>query len=131
MFRKYPLSRPFEGRKRLADERSTNFCRIINRQAYPLSRQLDSSAGEMVLRRIEALGVKVHTNVNVKDMLVEPLEGSEGIEVFKGFEFDDGEVVGQSRFSILPCCNVFKRSSASSSSRGGSGRHGCRHHAQR
>lgn len=61
----------------------------------------------MVLRRIEALGVKVHTNVNVKDMLVEPLEGSESMEVFKGFEFDDGEVVGQSRFSVLPYYNVF------------------------
>lgn len=69
-------------------------CSIINRQAYPLSRQLDASAGEMVLRRIEALGVKVHTNVNVKEMLVEPVPERTGEEVFKGFEFDDGEVAG-------------------------------------
>jgi hypothetical protein len=73
---------------------------IINRTAYPLSRQLDSSAGEMVLRRIEALGVKVHTEVNVKDMLVEKDEES-GSDVFKGFEFDDGEVVGERISSLL------------------------------
>jgi NAD(P)H-nitrite reductase large subunit len=72
---------------------------IINRQAYPLSRQLDAAAGEMVLRRIEALGVKVHTNVNVKEMLVEPAPGGTGEEVFKGFEFDDGEIVGASRLA--------------------------------
>jgi NAD(P)H-nitrite reductase large subunit len=74
-------------------------CSIINRQAYPLSRQLDAAAGEMVLRRIEALGVKVHTNVNVKEMLVEPTPGGTGQEVFKGFEFDDGEIVGTSRLA--------------------------------
>jgi nitrite reductase (NAD(P)H) len=32
---------------------------IINRQAYPLSRQLDADAGEMVLLKIEAMGVHV------------------------------------------------------------------------
>lgn len=85
---------------RSAADFSCRLCSIINRQAYPLSRQLDASAGEMVLRRIEALGVKVHTNVNVKEMIVEPAPGGIGEEVFKGFEFDDGEVVGASRLSI-------------------------------
>lgn len=53
----------------------------------------------MVLRRIEALGVKVHTNVNVKDMLIEKDE--DGGDVFKGFEFDDGEVVGSFRSLLV------------------------------
>lgn len=50
----------------------------------------------MVLRRIEALGVKVHTSVNVKEMLVEPAPAGGVQEVFKGFLFDDDEVVGAS-----------------------------------
>lgn len=36
---------------------------IIIRQDYPLNRQLDPSAGELVLRKIEAMGVKVLTQV--------------------------------------------------------------------
>ncbi|KAL7410257.1 NADPH nitrite reductase [Mrakia frigida] len=80
-----------EAAKALYDMHEIEDVSIINRTGYPLSRQLDASAGEMVLRRIEALGVKVHTNVNVKDMLIEKDE--DGGDVFKGFEFDDGEVV--------------------------------------
>ena len=64
---------------------------IINRQGYPLSRQLDQEAGTMVLRRIEDMGVKCLTNVNVKSMLTEPDTEDPSMEVFKGFEFTDGE----------------------------------------
>lgn len=42
------------------------------------------------------MGVNVHTSVNVKDMLVEPSIVNPRGELFKGFEFDDGEVVGES-----------------------------------
>jgi nitrite reductase (NAD(P)H) len=66
---------------------------IINRQGYPLSRQLDQEAGTMVLRRIEDMGVKCLTNVNVKSMLTEPDTEDPSMEVFKGFEFTDGEVL--------------------------------------
>ncbi len=62
---------------------------IINRQAYPLSRQLDEEGGEMVLRKIEAMGVQVFTNVNVSEMNVK--RDQDGQDVFTGFDFDDGE----------------------------------------
>lgn len=42
---------------------------IINRQAFPLSRQLDDEGGEIVLRRIEAMGVRVLTRTSVKDII--------------------------------------------------------------
>lgn len=45
---------------------------IINRQAYPLSRQLDDDGGEIVLRRIEAMGVDVLTKASVKDLVTTP-----------------------------------------------------------
>ncbi|CAE6540498.1 unnamed protein product [Rhizoctonia solani] len=68
---------------------------IINRQAYPLSRQLDSEAGEMVLRRIEGMGVKVITKVNVTNITTESILESEvesdgRIEVMTGFDLADG-----------------------------------------
>ena len=43
---------------------------IVNRQAFPLSRQLDDEGGEIVLRRIEAMGVRVLTRTSVKDITV-------------------------------------------------------------
>lgn len=36
------------------------------RADYPLNRQLDASAGELVLRKIEGMGVKVHTKSTIK-----------------------------------------------------------------
>ena len=48
-----------EAAKAVYDMHEIEDVSIINRTGYPLSRQLDSSAGEMVLRRIEAMGVKV------------------------------------------------------------------------
>lgn len=62
---------------------------IINRQAYPLSRQLDEEGGEMVLRKIEAMGVQVFTKVDVKSM--DTRKDEEGADIFTGFEFTDGE----------------------------------------
>ncbi|KAF8327136.1 nitrite reductase [Cantharellus anzutake] len=72
---------------------------IVNRQAYPLSRQLDADAGELVLHRIEALGVKVFTNAAVKEILTIPApkgdaELDDGKEdLFTGIEFNDGTVL--------------------------------------
>ena len=48
-----------EAAKAVYDMHEIEEVSIINRTGYPLSRQLDSSAGEIVLRRIEAMGVKV------------------------------------------------------------------------
>ncbi|KAG1776329.1 hypothetical protein EV702DRAFT_1179952 [Suillus placidus] len=39
---------------------------IINRQVFPLSRQLDDEGGEIVLRRIEAMGVRVLTRTSAE-----------------------------------------------------------------
>jgi nitrite reductase (NAD(P)H) len=36
---------------------------IINHQKYPLSNQLDDKAGELVMRRIEEMGVKCMTKL--------------------------------------------------------------------
>ncbi|KAF8749404.1 BFD-like [2Fe-2S] binding domain [Rhizoctonia solani] len=69
---------------------------IINRQAYPLSRQLDSEAGEMVLRKIEGMGVKVITKVNVANITPKRLwpeteiESDGKSEVMTGFDLADG-----------------------------------------
>jgi nitrite reductase (NAD(P)H) len=63
---------------------------IINRQAHPLSRQLDADAGEMVRKKIEAMGVRFLGQCQVKDILTRPDDEGTG-EVFTGFEFTDGE----------------------------------------
>lgn len=62
---------------------------IIIRQGYPLNRQLDESAGVLVLRKIEDLGVKVHTRCEPTRMLTKETE--EG-ETFCGFETNTGEI---------------------------------------
>ncbi|CAL1707574.1 unnamed protein product [Somion occarium] len=59
---------------------------IVNRKAYPLSRQLDDLGGEIVLRRIEAMGVQVLTNASVKRLLTEN-------NVLTGLEMEDGSTV--------------------------------------
>lgn len=53
------------------------------RQDYPLNRQLDASAGMLVLRKIEDLGVKVVTKSTIKDMTTRTDESG---ETFTGFQ---------------------------------------------
>lgn len=53
------------------------------RQDYPLNRQLDESAGMLVLKKIEDLGVKVITKSTIKIMTTQE-DGD--MEVFTGFE---------------------------------------------
>ncbi|EPQ53160.1 nitrite reductase [Gloeophyllum trabeum ATCC 11539] len=60
---------------------------IINRQAYPLSRQLDKDGGEIVLRRIENMGVEVLTNTTVHDIITTD-DGT-----FTGLELTDGHIL--------------------------------------
>lgn len=64
---------------------------ILNRSSYPLSRQLDDDAGELVLRRIEAMGVNCLTNVNPSNIITTTSEA--GREKFAGFELADGTVL--------------------------------------
>lgn len=63
---------------------------IINRQAFPLSRQLDADAGEMVLRKIEAMGVQVLTNCSPTAQLSRPADDGSSDEIFTGFTLQDG-----------------------------------------
>jgi nitrite reductase (NAD(P)H) len=59
---------------------------IIIRQDYPLNRQLDASAGELVLRKIEAMGVKVLTRCVATDITTRI--DDTGAEIFTGFKVD-------------------------------------------
>ncbi|SGY20621.1 BQ5605_C016g08108 [Microbotryum silenes-dioicae] len=62
---------------------------ILIRQNYPLNRQLDPSAGELVLRKIENMGVKVLTQCEPQAITTRTDEN--GQEVFTGFTTSDGE----------------------------------------
>lgn len=61
-----------EAAKAVFDLETIGKVAIVNRQAFPLSRQLDDDGGEIVLRRIEAMGVDVLTKASVKDIVTTP-----------------------------------------------------------
>lgn len=62
---------------------------IVHRQAFPLSRQLDAQGGEIVLRRIEAMGVRVLMNASARACVSAPGDP----HVLRGLEMMDGEVL--------------------------------------
>lgn len=64
---------------------------IISRQSYPLNRQLDASGGEIVLRRIEALGVRFLANVAPEALVT--TKNDVGEAVLEGLKLTDGSVV--------------------------------------
>ncbi|KAI6019777.1 hypothetical protein F5J12DRAFT_904177 [Pisolithus orientalis] len=61
-----------EAAKAVFDLETIGKVTIINRQAYPLSRQLDDEGGEIVLRCIEAMGVEVLTKTSVTSLVTTP-----------------------------------------------------------
>ena len=65
---------------------------IINRQAYPLSRQLDADAGTMVLNKIEAMGVQVLVNCSPSELLTSAADDESGDKTFTGFTLHDGSI---------------------------------------
>ena len=65
---------------------------VIIRQAYPLSRQLDQDAGEMVLHKIEAMGVQILTNCSPSEQLTRLADDESGDEIFTGFQLQDGTI---------------------------------------
>ncbi|KAF9446723.1 nitrite reductase [Macrolepiota fuliginosa MF-IS2] len=79
-----------EAAKAVYDLKTISRVSIINRQAYPLSRQLDADAGEMVLNKIEALGVQVLTGCSPSEELTKPVGGGFNELVFTGFKLQDG-----------------------------------------
>lgn len=66
---------------------------IIHRQAHLLSRQLDSDAGTMVLRKIQAMGVEVLTSCSPVQQLSRPGEQDADQDVFVGFKLADGTII--------------------------------------
>lgn len=64
---------------------------ILIRQNYPLNRQLDPSAGELVLRKIENMGVQVLTQCEPVGIVTK--KGVDGSDVFTGFKLRQDEVV--------------------------------------
>ncbi|KAF9007403.1 NADPH nitrite reductase [Cyathus striatus] len=81
-----------EAAKAVYDLPTISHVSIINRQAYPLSRQLDAEAGEMVLHKIEAMGVQVLTSCTPTRQVTRLAEDGSGEEVFTGFELQDGSI---------------------------------------
>ncbi|KAI0668754.1 nitrite reductase [Trametes maxima] len=57
---------------------------IIHRQAYPLSRQLDAQGGEIVLRRIEAMGVTFLGGTSVQRVITDDNGVLSGLELVDG-----------------------------------------------
>ena len=70
---------------------------ILIRQGYPLNRQLDASAGELVLKKIEAMGVQVKTGYSPDDMVLGT--NDDGEDTFKGFK--KGEEITESDMVIF------------------------------
>ncbi|KAF8641373.1 hypothetical protein AX16_009994 [Volvariella volvacea WC 439] len=81
-----------EAAKAVYDMHTISHVSIVNRQAYPLSRQLDADAGEMVLHKIQAMGVQVLTNCSPKRQVTRLAEDGSVREVFTGLELQDGSV---------------------------------------
>ncbi|KAI0716158.1 nitrite reductase [Cerioporus squamosus] len=57
---------------------------IIHRQTYPLSRQLDAQGGEIVLRRIEGMGVRFLGGISVKRIITDDKGVLTGLELSDG-----------------------------------------------
>ena len=81
-----------EAAKALYDLDTAGPVTIVHRQTFPLSRQLDAAGGEIVLRRIEALGVRVRGDVAPVRVLTSATVGSDE-QVLTGLELADGSVV--------------------------------------
>lgn len=79
-----------EAAKAVYDLSTISHVSIMNRKAFPLSRQLDDEAGEMVLHKIEAMGVQVLTNCSPTAQLTRPAD--DDYTVFTGFTLQDGTI---------------------------------------
>ncbi|KAF9219484.1 nitrite reductase [Gyrodon lividus] len=82
-----------EAAKAVYDLETIGKVAIINRQAFPLSRQLDDEGGEIVLRRIEAMGVEVLTKTSVKDILTAEDDILTGLVLSNDQHFDAQMVI--------------------------------------
>ncbi|KZS88669.1 nitrite reductase [Sistotremastrum niveocremeum HHB9708] len=79
-----------EAAKAVYDLEEVKDVAIVNRQAYPLSRQLDNDGGDIVLRRIEAMGVQVLTHASVRDIITSPSPTDPSIDILTGLHLSGG-----------------------------------------
>ncbi|GAA5924803.1 hypothetical protein JCM10213_000447 [Rhodosporidiobolus nylandii] len=77
-----------EAAKAVYDLPSIPHVSILIRQNYPLNRQIDAAAGEVLLHKIEEMGVPVLTGC--EPVAITTTKGEDGEEVFTGFELADG-----------------------------------------
>ncbi|KAL1940535.1 hypothetical protein VTO73DRAFT_7970 [Trametes versicolor] len=73
-----------EAAKAVYDLPSVKNVTIIHRQAFPLSRQLDAQGGEIVLRRIEAMGVTFMGSTSVNRVITNENGAVSGLELVDG-----------------------------------------------
>ncbi|CCM02699.1 uncharacterized protein FIBRA_04805 [Fibroporia radiculosa] len=73
-----------EAAKAVDDLETIKDVTIIHRQAYPLSRQLDTLGGEIVRRRIEALGVTFLGPATVSHLVTNPSGALSALELTDG-----------------------------------------------
>ncbi|GAA5939388.1 uncharacterized protein JCM15063_004507 [Sporobolomyces koalae] len=61
---------------------------ILIRQNFPLNRQIDAAAGELVLNKIEGMGVRVRVACEPTGLITKEIDGE---TCFGGFTFADGQ----------------------------------------
>ncbi|CDO69824.1 hypothetical protein BN946_scf184803.g22 [Trametes cinnabarina] len=106
-----------EAAKAIHDLSAVKDVTIVHRQAYPLSRQLDAQGGEIVLRRIKAMGVTFLGSTSIQRFLVDH-EGR-----LSGAELVDGSTVGCKivvvAIGITPRDDVARQAGLACAPRGG------------
>ncbi|KAJ6631137.1 NADPH nitrite reductase [Mycena sp. CBHHK59/15] len=112
-----------EAAKAIYDMPSVPEVAIIHRQAYPLSRQLDADAGEMVLRTIQAMGVEVLLNCSPVEQLSRQAKDGLSKDVFTGFRLPDDTIIQADlviyAIGIEPRNEIAKASGIKCDSKGG------------
>ena len=82
-----------EAAKAVYDLPTVKHVTIIHRQAFPLSRQLDAQGGEIVLRRIEGMGVRFLGSTSVARLLRDQSGALCGLELTDGSTIDCNIVI--------------------------------------
>ncbi|KAJ7512051.1 nitrite reductase [Mycena galericulata] len=112
-----------EAAKAIYDMPSIPEVAIIHRQGHLLSRQLDADAGEMVLRKIQDMGVEVLTNCSPVEQMSCPAGVGSAEDVFVGFKLPDGSTVEADlviyAIGIKPRDEIAKASGIKCDARGG------------
>ncbi|KAK7019045.1 NAD(P)H nitrite reductase [Favolaschia claudopus] len=112
-----------EAAKAVYDMPSVPEVAIVHRGGHLLSRQVDSDAGEMILRQIQGMGVEVLTSCSPIGLLTRRAEDDPESEVFAGLELPDGGSIQASlviyAIGIKPRDEIAKASGIECHSRGG------------